>query len=210
LIKVEREGSEVLVRVKDKGKGIAPEMLSRIFELFVQSRRALVRAHGGLGIGLTLALRLVKLRGGTVEAFSEGIGRGSEFVVRLPICPPPATSLSNDEERTLAARSSRILIIDDNVDSAQMMAMLQQMRGHVTCVAHSGPDGLNAAKDFLPEVARRLRVMPETAKAFIIAASGYGAEEDIARGNEAGFDEHMVKPVKMDILNQWLAVRWSS
>lgn len=224
-VKVESEGDDVIVRIGDNGEGIEPQMLSRIFELFVQSSRSLDRSHGGLGIGLTLVRRLVKLHGGTVEAFSEGIGSGSEFVVRLPTCAAPANANPAGKTPSANKRSSRILIIDDNVDSAQMLAMLQHMRGHVTCVAHSGPDGLAAAEDFKPEVilldiglpgmngyevVRRFRSMPHTSKAFVIAMSGYGSEEDIARGKEAGFDEHLVKPVKMDVLNEWLEVRWSS
>lgn len=215
----ETEGSEVVVRIKDDGEGISQEMLPRIFDLFVQSSRALDRAHGGLGIGLTLVRRLVNLHGGEVQAFSEGIGKGTELVVRLPVCPPPAASETAEKPQPSAFRSARILIIDDNVDAAEMMAMLQGLRGHVTRVANSGPDGLDAAKDFRPdvvlldiglpgmdgyEVARHLRALPETAKVRIIAMSGYGSDEDMARGKEAGFDEHLVKPVETEVLNQHL------
>ncbi|RYD39134.1 MAG: response regulator [Verrucomicrobiaceae bacterium] len=140
-------------------------------------------------------------------------------MVRLPMCEAPAPSSTPEKPDAPLFRSARILVIDDNVDAAEMMAMLQGLRGHVTRVAHSGPDGLEAAKDFQPdvvlldiglpgmdgyEVARHLRTMSETSNVRIIAMSGYGSDEDIARGKEAGFDEHLVKPVETAVLNQHL------
>lgn len=215
------EPPEVIVRVRDDGIGIAPELLPRIFDLFVQANRSLDRAHGGLGIGLTLVQRLVKLHGGSVEAHSEGLGQGSEFTVRLPIlaaaaahAPPPAAA-NPDAPR-------RILIVDDNEDSAWTMATLQSMRGHETRTAFTGPDAVAAAAEFLPdvvlldiglpgmdgyEVARQLRAMPALAGTFVVAMTGYGRDEDRALTEAAGFDRHMVKPVDLELLRQWLGER---
>jgi PAS domain S-box-containing protein len=215
------EPPEVIVRVRDDGAGIAPELLPRVFDLFVQATRALDRAHGGLGIGLTLVSRLVKLHGGSVEAHSEGLGHGSEFVVHLPIllqAPPPAPP----PPPVAREFSRRILIVDDNTDSARSMAILQARRGHVTRTAFTGPDALTAAAEFLPEVvlldiglpgmdgfevARCLRKMPAVADAFLIAMTGYASPEDLLAAQQAGFDEHLVKPVDLDSLRDWLRSR---
>ena len=212
---------EVIVRVRDDGIGIAPELLPRIFDLFVQATRSLERAHGGLGIGLTLVQRLVKLHGGTVEARSEGLGHGSEFIVRLPILtaasapPPPPAVPARDLPR-------RMLIVDDNQDSARSMATLQRLRGHDTRCVFNGHDAIAVAAEFAPEVvlldiglpgmdgyevARQLRAMPALAGVFIVAMSGYGSRNDIARTRDAGFDEHLVKPVDMELLRTWLRTR---
>jgi PAS domain S-box-containing protein len=217
------EPPDVIVRVGDTGMGIAPELLPHIFDLFVQATRALDRAHGGLGIGLTLVQRLVKLHGGSVEARSEGLGRGSEFIVRLPTLaarpaelPPPAAPAAPPEA------SRRILIVDDNEDSTRTMAILQRRRGHETRTSFTGPDAVAVAAEFVPEVvlldiglpgmdgyevARRLRAMPALAGAFLVAMSGYGSEEDRAEARAAGFDEYLVKPVDLDLLRTWLRSR---
>ncbi len=214
-----REAPEVVIRVKDDGVGINPELLTRIFELFVQGSRTLDRAHGGLGIGLTLVQRLVTMHGGSIEARSEGLGRGSEFIVHLPVLegsvppPPPTGPLGRP------AKPLRILIVDDNVDAAESMAMLQQIRGHETRTVHTGPDAVRVASEFLPEVvlldiglpgmdgyqvARRLRVMPGVEDAFLVAMTGYGSYNDRLRAKEAGFDEHLAKPADLDVLSKWL------
>jgi PAS domain S-box-containing protein len=215
------EPPEVVVRVRDDGAGIDPELLPRVFELFVQSTRTLDRAHGGLGIGLTLVSRLVKLHGGIVEAHSAGLGLGSEFIVHLPIlrhAPPPHAPPPP------AARevSRRILIVDDNTDSARTMAVLQAQRGHLTRTAFTGPDAVAAAIEFLPEVvlldiglpgmdgyevAKCLRKIPALAGAFLIAMTGYASPEDLRAARQAGFDEHLVKPVNLDTLREWLRLR---
>jgi CheY-like chemotaxis protein len=184
----------VLVRVRDDGAGIAPDLLPRIFDLFVQATRSLDRSHGGLGIGLTLVQRLVKLHGGSVTAHSEGLGHGTEFVVRLPIvefAPLP----SAPSAPLVGATPRRILVVDDNADSAQSMAALQSRRGHETRIAFTGPEALSVAAEFLPEVvlldiglpgmdgyevARQLRLMPEQGTAFLVAITGYGGAEDRA------------------------------
>ncbi len=218
LLVAEREGDEVIVRVRDNGIGIAPDLLPHVFELFVQATRSSDRAHGGLGIGLTLVQRLVALHGGSVEVYSEGLGHGSEFVVRLPVIagrpaptPPPAAPAPD--------RSFRMLIVDDNRDSADTMAMLQGLRGHQTRTAHSGPAAIELAAEFLPEVvlldiglpgmdgyeiARKLRAMPELEGALLVAMTGYGSEEDRALSKEAGFDRHLVKPGDLKLLESWL------
>ncbi|WP_367872242.1 ATP-binding protein [Luteolibacter sp. Populi] len=212
---------EVIVRIVDNGIGMPAELLPHIFDLFVQSTRALDRTYGGLGIGLTLVQRLVKLHGGSIEAHSAGVGLGSEFTVRLPVIPglavlpPPPAPLAREIPR-------RMLIVDDNRDAAETMAMLQELRGHETLTAFTGPAAIIAAADFLPEVvlldiglpgmdgfevARRLRAMPALAGAFLVALTGYGSEEDRILTKEAGFDEHLVKPANLDTLRDWLRSR---
>jgi len=213
------ETPDIIVRVRDDGIGIAPELLPRIFDLFVQAASGLDRAHGGLGIGLTLVERLVKLHGGSVEAHSEGLGHGSELIVRLPILadpvplqPPPPASPAREIPR-------RILIVDDNVDSARSMSNLQRLRGHETRTSFSGLTAVAAAAEFAPEVvlldiglpsmdgyevARQLRTIPALVDAFIVGMSGYGSDEDRAHAREAGFDEYMVKPVDLDLLREHL------
>ena len=211
---------EAAISVHDDGVGIAPELLPRVFELFVQASRTLDRAHGGLGIGLTLVQRLVHLHGGSVEARSEGLGHGAEFIVRLPVMisapsmPAPVTSASLEEPR-------RILIVDDNTDSAHSLARLQARRGHVTRTAFTGPDAL-AAAEFLPEivlldiglpgmdgfeVARHMKGLSSLRGVFIIAMSGYGSDEDRVKAKAAGFDEYMVKPVNLEELHKHLRAR---
>jgi len=213
---------EVIVRVRDDGMGIAAELLPHIFDLFVQSTRSLDRAHGGLGIGLTLVHRLVKMHGGSVEARSGGLGHGSEFIVRLPILPGPILAPPPPPAHPGRETPRRMLIVDDNEDSASSMAILQRRRGHETRTAFTGPDAVAAAAEFAPEVvlldiglpgmdgfevARRLRAMPALAGAFLVAMSGYGSDEDRATAKEAGFDEYLIKPVDLDILREWLRSR---
>jgi CheY-like chemotaxis protein len=212
---------EVIVRVRDDGIGIEPELLPRVFDLFVQASRTLDRAHGGLGIGLTLVQRLVRLHGGSVEARSGGLGHGSEFIVRLPIlrhAPPPPLPPAPAAQET----PRRILIVDDNTDSVRSMAIILGRRGHVTRTAFTGPDAVTAAAEFVPqvvlldiglpgmdgfEVARRLRAMPALAGAFLVAMSGYSGEKDRAEAQTAGFDEYMVKPADLNLLREWMRGR---
>ncbi|MES2439303.1 MAG: PAS domain S-box protein [Verrucomicrobiota bacterium] len=212
---------EVVVRIMDNGIGIDPELLPRVFDLFVQSSRTLDRSHGGLGIGLTIVSRLVKLHGGTIEARSLGLGHGAEFIVRLPLQPAPSVSIPNSASSG-PARSLRMLIVDDNKDAAETMAMLQELRGHETRVAHDGPEAISVADEFLPqvilldiglpgmdgfEVARRIRTMPSMATAFLVALTGYGTDEDRELAKAAGFDEHLAKPADLELLREWLATR---
>jgi PAS domain S-box-containing protein len=206
------EEDKVVLRVQDTGIGIAADLLPHIFDLFTQADRSLDRSQGGLGIGLALVQRLVELHGGTVQAFSAGLGRGSEFVVRLPV-PPQGTTTQNQDEEAPAhqpAPSCRVLVVEDNLDAAESMALLMRMSSHDVRVAHTGPDGLEVAVAFRPqivlmdiglpgmdgyEVARRLRQHPDLKGVRLIALTGYGRESDLQRSQEAGFDHHLVKPV---------------
>jgi CheY-like chemotaxis protein/two-component sensor histidine kinase len=218
-----REGGEAVIRVRDNGIGIRPEMLGRIFEMFTQADRVEGRISEGLGLGLPLVKSLVELHGGSVDAHSDGPGRGSEFVVRLPLksvyslMPPPS---SRAEDKGQGARdkrqeSKRILVVDDNRDGAESIAMLLGMRGHEVRVAYDGAEALRAFDDFSPhvllldigmpgmsgyEVARRLRAAPASEGVLIVAMTGYGQDEDRRRAREAGFDHHLVKPVEFDVL----------
>ncbi len=216
------EPSEVIVRVSDDGMGIAPELLPHVFGLFVQATRSLDRAHGGLGIGLTLVQRLVELHGGSVEARSEGLGHGSEFIVRLPILASPIAAPTAPPAPPARDIPRRMLIVDDNEDSVRSMATLQRVRGHETRTAFTGPDAVVAAAEFLPEVvlldiglpgmdgyevARRLRAMPALAGAFLVAMTGYDTPEDRARATTAGFDQYLVKPLDLGLLREWLRNR---
>lgn len=206
------EGGEVLVKVSDTGVGIPPEQLTRIFDMFAQVNKSLERTEGGLGIGLTLVQSLVEMHGGTVEAFSEGLGKGSEFVVRLPIlsdamdCPEEETPAFASQ----ATRRRRILVVDDNVDAAMSLAIILEFAGHEVHSAHDGLEAVEAAGAFRPEVvlldiglpglsgldvARRIRQEPWGAGVSLVALTGWGQEEDRRNTQEAGFDAHLVKPV---------------
>lgn len=223
-VSVERDGSEVVITVSDRGVGIDAQLLPRIFELFVQGSRSLERERGGLGIGLTLAERLVRLHGGSIEAKSAGAGQGAEFSVRLPMLMDAKSAAVEKRPGTAAAgavkeRPRRILIVDDNEDSACSLALLHERRGHETRIAFTGPDAVAAAAEFLPEVvildvglpgmngfevARRIRALPGLADALLVAMSGYGSDEDLAEGKRAGFNEYLVKPVDLKKLREWI------
>ncbi len=195
-------------------------MLSKIFDMFVQVDQSLDRSQGGLGIGLTLVRSLAQLHGGTVSVHSEGPGHGSEFVVRLPImsaASPPAQTrqLCLPSARALLGR--RILVVDDNVDAAESLAMILRVPGHVVQTAYDGPQALEAADHFGPEVvlldiglprlngyevARRLR--GRFPRMLLVAVTGYGQEEDRRRAWDAGFDHHLTKPVEPGFLDPLL------
>jgi len=215
----EREGSELIVRVRDTGIGILPEMLPRIFESFVQGDRSIDRSQGGLGIGLTVAKNLIELHGGRIEAHSPGIGKGSEFVIRLPVVPEvkPLEPEAVEKGQATKAPSLRLLIVDDNPDTVASLAMLMRLYGHDVMTACSGSEGLDAAlanqRDAilldigLPslngyEVARRIRA--RSAKPVLIAMTGYGQPEDLEKSKEAGFDYHLTKPVEPNKLQDLL------
>jgi two-component system CheB/CheR fusion protein len=213
---------EVVVRVRDDGSGMAPETLPRVFELFMQADRSYDRTGGGLGIGLTLVRRLCELHGGSVEAHSAGLGEGSELVVRLPVLAPTNREAERRGVATEAALAPaaasmgrRILVVDDNVDSADSLAFLLRLKGHEVEVAYDGPGALKTAGSFHPEVvtldiglpgldgyqvASRLRRRRRTATALLLALTGYGREEDQLRSLEAGFDHHLTKPVDPQVL----------
>jgi PAS domain S-box-containing protein len=219
-LSAERQGSEVIVRVRDTGIGILPEMLPRIFESFVQADRSIDRAQGGLGIGLTLAKSLVEMHGGKIEARSPGVGKGSEFVVRLPVVAEvkPLEPGAVEKRQAVEVSPLRLLVVDDNPDTVQSLAMLMRMYGHDVMTADSGPAALQAAQGSerdvimldigLPsidgyEVARRIRA--QNVKSVLIAMTGYGQPEDRQKSKEAGFDYHLTKPVDPARLQDLLA-----
>jgi PAS domain S-box-containing protein len=218
----ERQGYEVVIRIKDTGVGITPELLPRIFDLFTQGDLSLDRSRDGLGIGLTLSRRLVELHGGVLEAHSEGLGKGSEFIIRLPALLEGGGAAEEPARTSGSAprRSLRVLVVDDSEDTAEMMTVLLEMDGHEIQSAHSGPAALAAAAAFRPDVvildiglpgldgyqvAQRLREDPVLKEVTLIAASGYGQPADLQRSREAGFDRHLVKPVDPRELREILA-----
>ena len=211
------EGSEFVITVSDNGIGIAPEMIGHIFEPFIQADRSLDRSQGGLGIGLTLARTLVNMHGGRITATSAGAGLGSEFTVRLPIARQhhPAREDSATARRHPSGSGARILVVDDNVDSARGLATILTLVGHDVAVVHDGPEAFDAAHRHAPsivlldiglpgmdgyEVARRLRSDAQLKRVFLVAVSGYGQDHDLKRSAAAGFDHHVVKPVDVDAL----------
>jgi PAS domain S-box-containing protein len=214
-LRVYPEDQEVVIRIKDTGIGIAPEILPRVFDLFTQADQSLDRSQGGLGVGLAVTRRLVEMHGGTVAAHSEGVGHGSEFTLRLPLCdavPPEDSTIPIRAERP--ATSLRILVVDDNRDTADTEALLLRAHGHQVEVAHDGPAALELAHQFRPhvflldlglpglngyEVAVRLR-KEGFANEPLIAISGYGQPDDRERCRQAGFDHHLVKPVENSAL----------
>jgi len=218
---VERDGEQAVIRVRDNGIGIAARRLLRVFDMFMQVDTSLERSVSGLGIGLTLVKQLVEMHGGTVEAHSEGLGHGSEFVVRLPIlvgAPKPPPDPSGTESTPTTVR--RILVVDDNRDSAESLATLLTFSGHVTHTAYDGLEAVEAAATFQPDVllldiglpklngyeaARKIREQPSGKGLVIIALTGWGQEEDRRRSAEAGFNAHLVKPVDLVALKNLLA-----
>jgi PAS domain S-box-containing protein len=218
---VEKQGDQVAVRVRDDGIGIAAEQLPRLFEMFTQVDASLERSRDGLGIGLTLVKTLVEMHGGTVEIHSDGLARGSEFTVRLPTLAETLELPSRPavgEPRATVGR--RVLIVDDNEDGAESLAMLLELEGHVTLQAHDGVRAIEAAERFRPdavlldvglprmngyEVCRRIRQRPWGKDLVLVALTGWGQEEDRRRSEEAGFDTHMVKPPDHDVLKKLLA-----
>jgi signal transduction histidine kinase/ActR/RegA family two-component response regulator len=222
----EQEGEQIVIRVTDSGIGISNDMLPRIFEMFTQADYSLERSHAGLGVGLTLAKRLVELHGGTIEARSAGLNRGSEFIVRLPTVPASAQlvakAVNQDADGSLALH--RILLADDNVDFATSMATLMRAMGHQVHITHDGAEALAAAGWFAPDfafldiglpklngydLARHLRALPATKHSILIAVTGWGQEKDRQLAHEAGFDHHMVKPVKLEHVQALLQGVWT-
>ena len=217
---VEQQGDEAVIRVKDTGIGIPTEMLSQVFQMFMQLDRSSERSQGGLGIGLTLVKRLVEMHGGTVEARSEGPGRGSEFSIRLPLVGRQKRRVEEGIRQTPEGPSRRILVVDDNVDAAESLSMMLQLNGHEVCTAHDGPGAIEQAATFVPDVAlldigmpgmsgyevgRRVRELQGLEKVVLIALTGWGQGEDRERSKEAGFYAHLVKPVDPAALQELLA-----
>lgn len=215
-IKVQSLPEKVRIEVIDSGVGIAPEMIPRVFDMFCQVRGDVGKDQGGLGIGLTLARRLTEMHGGTLEASSAGLGRGSTFTVTLPRAPSKRSDVGSfpPHERAttpLTKKHLTILIVDDNKDVAQSLHILLSIMGHHTVVAHTGLEALEKAERFTPdiifldiglpgmdgyEVARLLRAKPQTSHTTLIAVTGWGSEADRLRAKEAGFNRHITKPME--------------
>jgi CheY-like chemotaxis protein/two-component sensor histidine kinase len=219
---VERQGSDVVVTVKDNGTGIPADQLPTLFEMFSQVEGSLPRAQGGLGIGLHLVKRLVEMHGGSVTARSEGAGKGSEFVVRLPVIVEAsgASFPTKEDEPTIPKSSLRILIVDDNWDGADTLGMMLRLMGNDIRTAYDGEEAITAAEEFRPDVVlldiglpklngyeacRQIREQPWSKGMVLIAVTGWGQEEARRRSHEAGFDKHMVKPVDPQALMKMLA-----
>ena len=215
---VEQEGQECVLRVRDTGVGITPELLPRVFDLFTQAERSLDRSQGGLGIGLALVHRLTELHGGTVEAYST-FGKGSEFVIRLPVAHNDAPKRPIAESAPLVIRPLRILLVDDSVDTVLSFSMLLEGYGHFVRTAHDGLSGVQAAIDYKPdvalldiglpgfngyEVAKRIRQHPDLKHIVLVALTGYGQDTDREISRHAGFNHHLVKPALLEQLEQVL------
>jgi CheY-like chemotaxis protein len=200
--------------VRDNGIGLEPKMLPRVFDMFTQAHPSAERAGGGLGIGLSLVKGLVELHGGTVEAQSEGEGRGSEFVVRLPAWVKQTQSddtlTPKGAHTAKAGQGQRILVVDDNKDAAKSLALLLTLQGHETQTAADGEEAVQHAVEFNPgvvlldiglpkldgyEACRAIRTLRLGNQPLVIALTGWGQEDDRRRSREAGFDSHVVKPV---------------
>jgi two-component system, sensor histidine kinase len=214
-------GNEVVVTVRDNGIGLLPEMRSMVFEMFMQADRSTNRSQGGLGIGLTLVKNLVELHGGTIEVASGGKGQGSEFVVRLPMIadPHPISNRPTVSQQSNNSLPQRVLVVDDNEDSASSLAMLLKFLGMEIRVANDGPTALEIINSYRPHtvlldigmpgmdgfaVARRVRERPEFDNTILIALTGWGQAEDRDRTREAGFDHHLVKPADIATLKSLL------
>jgi signal transduction histidine kinase/CheY-like chemotaxis protein len=217
----ERQTDVAVVRVRDTGVGIAAEVLPRVFDMFHQAEPALERSTGGLGIGLTLARRLVEMHDAQIEIRSPGIGQGTDVEIRLPISTQPAAAVAAAAVRPPAAgRRLRVLIVEDNVDAAEMMELVVSQSGHITRVAHDGASAVEAATAFLPDVifldiglpvmngyavARSVRALPQCRHVHIAAVTGWGQEEDRRKAQEAGCDSHLTKPLSPATLDELLA-----
>lgn len=218
---VGRESGNAVVTVADNGIGIPHAMLDKVFEMFTQVDRALEKTTGGLGIGLSLSKGLVEMHGGTIAARSDGEGQGSEFVVRLPLVLSAVEDADAPEGGESPSRHNplRILVADDNVDSAESMAQLLTLMGDQVITASDGSQAVDLAETFRPDVilldigmpklngydaCRRIRQQPWATNAVLVALTGWGTEEDIRRSREAGFDHHLVKPVAYPLLEKLL------
>jgi signal transduction histidine kinase/DNA-binding response OmpR family regulator len=221
-----QRGDELIVRVSDTGIGIEPNKLSQIFGMFVQLDASEQQVQSGLGVGLTLVQRLIEMHGGSIEAHSEGAGKGSEFVVRLPALAPATKTIAEDEpvseERPAVRR--RILVVDDNFDSAESMAMMLTLSGHEVATAHDGMEAVKLAGEFQPDVAfldlgmpkldgyeaaRSIRQQSWGKQIVLVALTGWGQQEDKRRSREAGFDAHLVKPIDFGVLEELVASGFS-
>jgi CheY-like chemotaxis protein len=221
-LSVSTDEQHVLVGVRDNGVGIAPDILPYIFDLFTQAERTPDRSQGGLGIGLALVKSLIALHGGTVNASSDGLGKGSEFRISLPRLAAPSYAPGDAESSAgqQAQDALRVMVVDDNVDAAQMLAALLEVQGHAVCVEYDARGALERARRERPDVllldiglpdmdgyelARCLRGQPESAGATLVALTGYGQSQDRKEAEQAGFDHYLVKPADMEQVNDVLA-----
>jgi len=224
---VERDGDDAVITVRDNGVGMRPEMLARVFEPFFQIDQSHDRSQGGLGIGLTLVKQIVEIHGGTVTAASDGLGKGCEFTVRLPVARGsaiPAAGRPEDEvEGGMTTPRSRILVVDDLRDSTDSLAMMLRAKGHDVRTAYDGYEAVEIALQYRPDVvildigmprlngydaARMIREQSSGDSPMLIAVTGWGHDENRLRTKEAGFDHHLVKPVDPAVLTKLLAERW--
>jgi len=219
---LEQCDEQACIRVRDNGIGIANDMRDRIFDLFAQANGGLARSQGGLGIGLTIVRSLVQLHKGKIEVLSEGLGHGAEFTVSFPIAAPQARAARTFQQQPLPAvqpGGKRVLVVDDNPDIAETLALLLEHFGHTVTVAHDGPAALQKAEEVDPEVilldiglpgmdgyevARRLRKDPRLGHVILAAVTGYGQDQDRRVAIEAGFNKHFTKPVDIDALNAYV------
>ena len=223
-VRAQRVGPEIVLTVRDDGIGISADILPRVFDVFSQGSGDLDRRDGGLGLGLALVKRLVELHGGRVEARSNGCGRGTELTLHLPAPDGPPQQPARGSETSLAVQESRarVLIVDDDADAADSLAMLLEILGHKVETAHDGLVALELIEHTRPqvilvdiglpgidgfEVARRARLLPCTESALLVALTGYGREEDKAQSRAAGFDYHLTKPIEIDTLKALVAGR---
>jgi len=227
-LRTEIDHDQIVLGVRDNGIGIAPELLPHVFELFTQAERSPDRSQGGLGLGLALVKSLLKLHDGTVSVHSEGPGQGSEFIVRLPYSIDPMKTSeysTNGGAMQISAEALRLMVVDDNADAANSVALLLESEGHIVSVEYNGKSALERARIETPkiflldiglpdmdgyELARRLRSIPETSRAVLIALTGYGQAQDRVRSKAAGFDYHLVKPADIARLSALLAQIGSS
>ena len=220
-ITTQQTADRATIRVRDSGVGISRELQGSVFDLFVQGDGGLARTQGGLGIGLTLAKRIVELHQGTIEVRSEGVGRGSEFIVTLPALPASAQLARPQAPRlTGGSRPLRIMLVEDNPDAAESFTLLLELGGHEVRAADEAREALRLVEDFVPdlafvdvglpgidgyELATRLRAHPSCQSSVLVALTGYGRDEDKRRASEAGFDHHMTKPVDFEAVDHLLA-----
>jgi CheY-like chemotaxis protein len=218
----DRESNEAVVRVRDTGVGIPADALPRVFDMFQQAEPILERSSGGLGIGLTLARRLVEMHGGRIAIASPGAGQGTDVEIRLPVTRAQVSTPAVPEppEPRIATRALKVLIVEDNADAAEMLELLVTDLGHTAKVAHDGPAGIAMAVDFAPDVvfldiglpgmsgyavARTLRSLPAFSTVYIAAVTGWGQDEDRKKARDAGFDSHFTKPLSPAVLTDLLA-----
>jgi two-component system CheB/CheR fusion protein len=214
---VRRDGAEARIRVSDSGRGIEQEMLPRIFDLFVQGPQSVARTDGGMGIGLTLLRQLVELHDGTVEAHSDGPGRGSVFTVTLPLDAAEAVEAGRAPRTWPPAHN--VVVVEDQADSRLMMQLVLESQGVTVATAENGRDGIGLIEQLRPdlalvdlglpvlsgfELARHIRKSPAFSRTRLVALSGYGQDSDVEAAIGAGFDEHLTKPVDLDRLEQIL------